>query len=258
MLAEPKSAPRKNGLNGRENNSERESHNLPRRNSSSNFSQSSSSSYERGLNAAQLERNETELSSVNAEAEALLGKARFASPGGKVSDLERASSKTQRPPAHPYRRTAGDRNDSFDFSRPLSSSQLYGLAGPTTKAVTRSKRSLSKDSSEHSTGTSSTSPTTRRHSGTLLGGDVGMGTGDDSILAAGSEGGGVGGVEDGDLSFYDTFRSDILVVAIAGGTGSGKTSLARAIRQQLEESHPGLTTYISHDNYYKGTSIVPF
>ena len=85
-----------------------------------------------------------------------------------------------------------------------------------------------------------------------------MGTGDDSILAAGSEGGGVGGVEDGDLSFYDTFRSDILVVAIAGGTGSGKTSLARAIRQQLEESHPGLTTYISHDNYYKGTSIVPF
>jgi len=45
-----------------------------------------------------------------------------------------------------------------------------------------------------------------------------------------------------------------IVVAVAGGTGSGKTTLTRAIHEGLEEVHPGCVTYISHDNYYKDLS----
>ena len=41
--------------------------------------------------------------------------------------------------------------------------------------------------------------------------------------------------------------SDILVIGIAGGTGSGKTTLMRNIMAQFE----GMVTVLSHDNYDK-------
>ena len=41
--------------------------------------------------------------------------------------------------------------------------------------------------------------------------------------------------------------ADILVIGIAGGTGSGKTTLMRNIMAQFE----GMVTVLSHDNYYK-------
>ena len=41
--------------------------------------------------------------------------------------------------------------------------------------------------------------------------------------------------------------SEILVIGIAGGTGSGKTTLMRNIMAQFE----GMVTVLSHDNYYK-------
>ena len=41
--------------------------------------------------------------------------------------------------------------------------------------------------------------------------------------------------------------SDILVIGIAGGTGSGKTTLMKNIMSQFE----GMVTVLSHDNYYK-------
>ena len=40
---------------------------------------------------------------------------------------------------------------------------------------------------------------------------------------------------------------DILVIGIAGGTGSGKTTLMNNIMAQFE----GMVTVLSHDNYYK-------
>ena len=40
---------------------------------------------------------------------------------------------------------------------------------------------------------------------------------------------------------------DVIVVGIAGGTGSGKTTITQAIRQHF----PDDVTVISHDNYYK-------
>ena len=41
--------------------------------------------------------------------------------------------------------------------------------------------------------------------------------------------------------------ADILVIGIAGGTGSGKTTLMRNIMTEFE----GMVTVLSHDNYYK-------
>ena len=41
--------------------------------------------------------------------------------------------------------------------------------------------------------------------------------------------------------------SDILVIGIAGGTGSGKTTLMNNIVKKYE----GMVTVLSHDNYYK-------
>ena len=40
---------------------------------------------------------------------------------------------------------------------------------------------------------------------------------------------------------------DILVIGIAGGTGSGKTTLMQNIMSQFD----GMVTVLSHDNYYK-------
>ena len=47
------------------------------------------------------------------------------------------------------------------------------------------------------------------------------------------------------------FSRPVLVVAIAGGTGSGKTSVASAIRKSIGDEH---IAFISHDSYYKDLS----
>ena len=47
------------------------------------------------------------------------------------------------------------------------------------------------------------------------------------------------------------FDRPVLVVAIAGGTGSGKTSVATAIRKTIGDEH---IAFISHDSYYKDLS----
>jgi uridine kinase len=44
---------------------------------------------------------------------------------------------------------------------------------------------------------------------------------------------------------------DILVIGIAGGTGSGKTSVTNAILERLDKSH---VTVIQHDSYYRDLS----
>jgi len=41
--------------------------------------------------------------------------------------------------------------------------------------------------------------------------------------------------------------NDILVIGIAGGTGSGKTTLMKNLIQRFE----GSVTVLSHDNYYR-------
>ena len=49
-------------------------------------------------------------------------------------------------------------------------------------------------------------------------------------------------------------ESSILVIGIAGGTGSGKTTLMRNIMNQFE----GMVTVLSHDNYYKRRDELTF
>ena len=49
-------------------------------------------------------------------------------------------------------------------------------------------------------------------------------------------------------------ESSILVIGIAGGTGSGKTTLMRSIMNQFE----GMVTVLSHDNYYKRRDELTF
>mmetsp|Transcript_47778 Transcript_47778/g.89010 ORF Transcript_47778/g.89010 Transcript_47778/m.89010 type:complete len:355 (-) Transcript_47778:393-1457(-) len=46
-----------------------------------------------------------------------------------------------------------------------------------------------------------------------------------------------------------------LVVGVAGGTGSGKTTLAKAIRESLELD---CVSYVNHDNYYKDLRHLSF
>lgn len=46
----------------------------------------------------------------------------------------------------------------------------------------------------------------------------------------------------------------ILVIGIAGGTGSGKTTLMKNIVQRFD----GMVTVISHDNYYKRRDDMPY
>ena len=42
-------------------------------------------------------------------------------------------------------------------------------------------------------------------------------------------------------------ENDVLVIGIAGGTGSGKTTLKRRLIEKYEDEG----TVLSHDNYYK-------
>ena len=46
----------------------------------------------------------------------------------------------------------------------------------------------------------------------------------------------------------------ILVIGIAGGTGSGKTTLMKNIISHFE----GSVTVLSHDNYYKRHDDIPY
>jgi uridine kinase len=47
----------------------------------------------------------------------------------------------------------------------------------------------------------------------------------------------------------------MLIIGIAGGTGSGKTTVARSVIDRLGS---GKVTFISQDNYYKDHSHLPF
>lgn len=47
---------------------------------------------------------------------------------------------------------------------------------------------------------------------------------------------------------------DILIIGIAGGTGSGKTTLTNRLKEKFGED----VSIISHDNYYKSQDDIPF
>ena len=47
---------------------------------------------------------------------------------------------------------------------------------------------------------------------------------------------------------------DILIIGIAGGTGSGKTTLTNRLKEKFGED----VSVISHDNYYKSQDDIPF
>ena len=48
--------------------------------------------------------------------------------------------------------------------------------------------------------------------------------------------------------------SDVMIVGIAGGTGSGKTTITRKLMQRFE----GDVSVINHDNYYKAHHDMPY
>ena len=48
---------------------------------------------------------------------------------------------------------------------------------------------------------------------------------------------------------------DIMVIGVAGGTGSGKTTLARRLREQFGEHE---VTVLNHDSYYKRHDEMPY
>ena len=47
---------------------------------------------------------------------------------------------------------------------------------------------------------------------------------------------------------------DVLVIGIAGGTGSGKTTLMKSLMGQFDEE----ITVLSHDNYYRAHNDLPY
>ena len=48
--------------------------------------------------------------------------------------------------------------------------------------------------------------------------------------------------------------SDVIVIGVAGGTGSGKTTLVKALVNRFGDN----ITVLSHDNYYKRHDDIPF
>ena len=52
----------------------------------------------------------------------------------------------------------------------------------------------------------------------------------------------------------ETIMSDIMVIGIAGGTGSGKTTITRRLVERFGED----VSVIHHDNYYKAHHDMPF
>ncbi len=48
--------------------------------------------------------------------------------------------------------------------------------------------------------------------------------------------------------------SDVMIVGIAGGTGSGKTTITRKLMQRFA----GDVSVINHDNYYKAHHDMPY
>ena len=58
-----------------------------------------------------------------------------------------------------------------------------------------------------------------------------------------------------EVSLFKTFISTIMfIIGIAGGTGSGKTTVVKKIMNRLPKGEVGI---ISQDNYYKDSSHVP-
>jgi uridine kinase len=55
------------------------------------------------------------------------------------------------------------------------------------------------------------------------------------------------------LSFQPLSGEQPLIIGIAGGTGSGKTTLA----QKIQEAFPGQAVLISQDSYYKELGNLP-
>jgi uridine kinase len=55
------------------------------------------------------------------------------------------------------------------------------------------------------------------------------------------------------LIFQTLAGKEILIIGIAGGTGSGKTTLAR----KIQEAFPGQSILISQDSYYKDLGALP-
>jgi uridine kinase len=55
------------------------------------------------------------------------------------------------------------------------------------------------------------------------------------------------------MMFQVLSGEETLIIGIAGGTGSGKTTLAR----KIQEAFPGQSTLISQDSYYKDQGTVP-
>ena len=47
---------------------------------------------------------------------------------------------------------------------------------------------------------------------------------------------------------------DVIVIGIAGGTGSGKSTLVKKIKEEFNDR----TTILSHDFYYKQHSDITF
>lgn len=45
-----------------------------------------------------------------------------------------------------------------------------------------------------------------------------------------------------------------ITIAVAGGTGSGKTTVSRALIERVGGEH---IAYLAHDNYYKDLSHLP-
>src|SRR5574342_995413 len=56
------------------------------------------------------------------------------------------------------------------------------------------------------------------------------------------------------IAFFSTLTGgEPLVIGIAGGTGSGKTTLA----QKIQDAFPGQSVLISQDSYYKDLNGMP-